>query len=187
MMRKYLVTPRKGKPSRPKDPPKAPRTQKKTLLAGPLSDYDGDDYNGQMDYNKRESPQPDRPASPDYDDEFPAMPVRPEGNDITTPAFQKYFADAFEGLYFYKREAIIAKIRIDKVETQQQRLKKEVSDTFDSHNSRIASLEKQLLAINSEKIAKNMDDSIQSSLSTLIVYDISKVPGFDMKTDFTQS
>ena len=89
-------------------------------------------------------------------------------------------------MHFYQREIMRTSQRIDRVEIQQQRLRKEASDTFDSQNKRISSLEKQVLALTSEKVAKGMDDSIHNSLSTLIVYDVTKVPGFNVKTEFSQ-
>jgi len=179
-MKKYLATtPGRGKAAKPKPPPKA-KTQKKPL-AVPLSDYEGDDYEAQMDYNDRES----RSASPD--DDFFSMPVRPTGNDFSSDAWGMYFASAFEGLQFYKRESFLVRKRLGNIEVQQKQLKTEVSESLDSYNCRITLLEKQLLTLNSEKTSKTMDDSIHASLSTLIVYDVKKIPGFDADTDITQS
>jgi len=134
-----------------------------------------------MDYNDRES----RSASPD--DDFFSMPVRPTGNDFSSDAWGMYFASAFEGLQFYKRESFLVRKRLGNIEVQQKQLKTEVSESLDSYNCRITLLEKQLLTLNSEKTSKTMDDSIHASLSTLIVYDVKKIPGFDADTDITQS
>ncbi len=73
---------------------------------------------------------------------------------------------------------------LKKIDSQHQRLEREVTASFETQHSRIASLERQLLAINSEKQARVLDENIHSSLSTLIIFDINKVPEFDVKTDF---
>ena len=98
-MKKYLITPKRGKPSMAKTPSKVPKPQKKPKAAPALSDYKGDDHGGLMDYNERESPRAARPPTPEFD-ELPPVPPRPEGNDITSDEFKRYFASAFDECSF---------------------------------------------------------------------------------------
>jgi len=174
-MRRFVtVTPKRGKPAKPKEPSKVPKPKKTRADADPPSEYGADDYANLMDHNERE----DRSCSPEDDFEIPAQP---EGDDFSSPAYRKWFGEAFAGLHFYKAAFKSVNRRLDRVEAQHQRLDREVTESFDSQNARIVALERQLLAINSDKQARILDDSINSSLSTLIIYDPLKVP--ELKPD----
>jgi len=156
---------------------------KKTLAdADPPSEYGADDYADLMDHNEREH----RSCSPEDDVEPVPVPVQPEGNDFNSPAYRKWCADAFAGLHFYKAAYKTIHHCLDRVDAQHQRLEREVTESFDSQNVRIVALERQLLAINSDKQARTLDDSISASLSTLIIYDAHKVPEFKPDTEFNK-
>ena len=176
-MRRFVtITPKRGKPAKPKEPSKVPKPKKTRADADPPSEYGADDYADLMDHNERE----DRSCSPENDFEIPAQP---EGDDFSSSAYRKWFGEAFAGLHFYKAAFRSVNRRLDRVEAQHQRLDREVTESFDSQNARIVALERQLLAINSDKQARILDDSINSSLSTLIIYDPLKVPKLKPDTE----
>jgi len=174
-MRRFVtVTPKRSKPAKPKESSKVPKPKKTLADADPLPDQGADDYANLMDHNERE----DRSCSPE--DEF-AIPVQPEGDDFSSPAYRKWFSEVFSGLHFYMGAFRTVSRRLDKIDAQHHRLDREVTESFDGQNARIVALERQMLAINSDKQAKILDESINSSLSTLIIYDPLKVP--ELKPD----
>ena len=93
-MRKFVtVTLKRGKASKPKDPSKTLKQQKTPApVAAPHSDYDYDD-GGLNDHNEREF----RSCSPD--DDIEPSPPQPDGDDFNTPAYRKWLAYAFAGLF----------------------------------------------------------------------------------------